>query len=170
MIWHDATPVVPVAASVQLPELPNEAVVGEDVKLTDPVGVLAPLDAVSVTVAVHDVALPVLTDAGEQATAVDVGSTAGLVWPTNPSPKESTATHNPTDGHATLVRDLLVSIVVVVGVPGEAGSNVTCCPTPSTAVHWLVDGHATPDRALVPSIVVGVGVPGEAGSNVTCCP
>jgi hypothetical protein len=44
---HDATPVVPVAASVQLPEFPNDPDVGDELKLTDPDGVLAPLDAVS---------------------------------------------------------------------------------------------------------------------------
>ena len=68
---------LPVAASVQLPELPNEPVVGEAVKLTAAVGVLAPLDAVSVTVAVQVVALPVATDEGEQPTLVDVGSSGG---------------------------------------------------------------------------------------------
>ncbi len=70
--WQDAIPVVPVAASVQLPELPNDPVVGADVKLTVPVGVLT-LDAVSLTVAAHDVALPVPTDVGEHATTVEVG-------------------------------------------------------------------------------------------------
>ena len=85
--WQDATPVVPVAASVQLPELPNDPDVGEDVKLTDPVGVVAPDEAVSVTVAVHVDALPVATELGEQLTLVDVGSGAGDVaviefdWP-----------------------------------------------------------------------------------------
>ena len=62
-----------------------------------------------------------------------------------------------------------MSIVVGVGVPGLAGSNVTCCPLLSTAVHWVADGHAIPSRPLA-SIAVGVGVPGLAGSNVTCCP
>jgi hypothetical protein len=73
--WQDATPVVPVAANVQLPEPPNAPDVGEAVKLTDPVGVVAPVEAVSVTVAVQVVALPVLSDAGEHETPVDVGST-----------------------------------------------------------------------------------------------
>ena len=59
---------------MQLPELPNTPVVGEDVKLTVPVDVLAPLDAVSVTVAVQVVALPNATDVGERATLVDGGS------------------------------------------------------------------------------------------------
>jgi hypothetical protein len=53
--------------------------VGEDVKLTVPVGAFAPLDAVSVTVAAHDVALPVATDTGEHATIVDVGSTRRVI-------------------------------------------------------------------------------------------
>ena len=76
--WQVAVPVVLVAASVQLLELPNEPDVGEDVKLTVPVGVLAPLAAVSVTVAVHVAAVPVVTVVGEHATVVDVGSTAGV--------------------------------------------------------------------------------------------
>jgi hypothetical protein len=73
---HDATPVL-VALNMQLPELPNVPDVGEDVKLTEPVGVLAPLDAVSVTVAVHDVPVPTVTDDGEHETLVDVASTGG---------------------------------------------------------------------------------------------
>ncbi len=59
-------------------------------------------------------------------------------------------------------------MVVGVGVPGAAGSNVTWRPERSTAVHWLTDGHATPDRG--PPMVVGVGVPGADGSNVTSRP
>ena len=74
---HDATPVVPAAASVQLAELPNDPDVGDAVKLTVPDGVLAPLDAVSVTIAAHEVEPPTVTDEGEQPTLVDVGSTAG---------------------------------------------------------------------------------------------
>ena len=69
-IWQDATPVVAVAWRVQLPALAKRPEVGDDVKLTVPVGVLAPLVWVSVTVAVQVVAVPVLTEAGEQATAV----------------------------------------------------------------------------------------------------
>jgi hypothetical protein len=75
--WQEAIPVVPVVASAQLPELPNEPVVGDEAKLTVPVGVLAPLEAVSVTVAVHVEGAPVVTDEGEHATLVDVG--AGFV-------------------------------------------------------------------------------------------
>jgi len=74
MSWQEAVPFVPAAARAQLPELPNDPVVGADAKLTVPVGVLAPLDAVSVTVAVHVVALPVTTEAGEHPTLVEVGS------------------------------------------------------------------------------------------------
>jgi hypothetical protein len=73
---HDATPVVPVAVSVQLPELLNSSEGGQ-LKLTVPDGVVAPLDAVSVTVALHTVALSTVTELGEQPTLVDVGSTAG---------------------------------------------------------------------------------------------
>jgi hypothetical protein len=76
-ISQDATPIVPIAASAQLPELPNDPVVGEDVKLTDPDGVVAPLDAVSVTVTVHDVVLPTTTESHWRPKLVDVGSTAG---------------------------------------------------------------------------------------------
>ena len=81
MTSHDATPVVPVAASVQLPELPNDPDVGDAVKLTIPVGVLAPLEVVSVTIARHVVALPSVSAVGEHATLVEVESTvaAGVV-------------------------------------------------------------------------------------------
>jgi hypothetical protein len=41
------------------------------VKVTVPVGVMAPVPEESATVAVHVVALPVLTELGEQATDVD---------------------------------------------------------------------------------------------------
>jgi hypothetical protein len=63
--------------SVQLPKLPNTPVVGEDVKLTVPVGVLAPLEAVSVTIAVHVTSPLVTTGEAEQPTLVDVESTVG---------------------------------------------------------------------------------------------
>jgi hypothetical protein len=89
---QDATPVVPVAASAQLPELPKDPVAGELVKLTVPVGVVAPLARVSVTVAVHVVALPLVIDAGEHDTAVAVESVAAIdedtpllvLWATSP--------------------------------------------------------------------------------------
>ncbi len=45
-----------------------------DVKVTVPVGVVGPLRAVSVTVAVHDVAWPMTTVSGEQVTFVVVRS------------------------------------------------------------------------------------------------
>ncbi len=75
---HDAL-LVPDDWSVQLPELPNVPPLGEAPKLTVPVGVLAPLVAVSVTVAVHDVALPAAADVGEQPTMVEVGSTMVVI-------------------------------------------------------------------------------------------
>ncbi len=58
-------PVVAVPTSVQLPWPPNDPLVGMDVKLTVPIGELPPPETVSVTVAVHAVALPVTTDNGE---------------------------------------------------------------------------------------------------------
>ena len=39
---------------------------------------------------------------------------------------------------------LWVSVLVVVGLPGLAGSNVTCRPVMSTAVHRVADRHETP--------------------------
>jgi hypothetical protein len=50
------------------PKLPDESLE----KPTVPVGVEAVPDAVSVTVAVHEVALPTATELGEQLTPVDV--------------------------------------------------------------------------------------------------
>jgi hypothetical protein len=70
--WQAAVPVVPVAVSVQLFELPNDPDVGAAVKLTVPVGMGAPLTAVSLTVAVHEVPLPTGTEDGEHPTLVDV--------------------------------------------------------------------------------------------------
>ena len=58
-----------------------------------------------------------------------------------------------------------------VGVPGEAGLNVTCWPAASTAVHWLVEGHATLVVTTVArSIVVEVASAADAGSNVNSRP
>lgn len=74
VIWQEPAPVAPDACSVQLPDIPNALAVGADVNPTVPVGVVALLDAVSFTVAVRDVALPVVTDVGEQATVVADGS------------------------------------------------------------------------------------------------
>ncbi len=74
---QNAIPAVPLACSVQLAELPNDPVVGELVKPTVPVGVVAPLDAVSLTATVHVVAVPSLTEPGEHATAVAVESIDG---------------------------------------------------------------------------------------------
>ena len=80
--WHEAVPLVLVPASAQVPELAKEPEVGAELKLTVPVGVLAPLDTVSVTVAVHIEALPVATDDGEQLTLVDDGSSdVSEPWP-----------------------------------------------------------------------------------------
>jgi hypothetical protein len=50
-----------------------------DPTVTVPVGVVWPLVAVSVTVAVHVDGCPTATVAGEQATLVEVGS-MGVVW------------------------------------------------------------------------------------------
>ncbi|MGZ6840279.1 MAG: hypothetical protein ACXVHC_07490, partial [Frankiaceae bacterium] len=162
-IWQDAIPVVPVAWRVQLLALPKWPEVGDDVKLTVPVGV-APPDRVSVTVAVHVVAVPALTELGEQdREVVDVARDVVSC------PVASMAVHSSADTHAIAFRIEFGSIVVGIGVPGLAGLNVTCCPLLSTAVHRVAVGHATPFTALV-SIVVGVGVPGLAGLNVTCCP
>jgi len=77
VIWQDATPAVLVAAKVQFAVVLTDALVDDAVKLTDPVAVVAPLDAVSVTVAVHVVAFATLTDAGEHETPVDVESCIG---------------------------------------------------------------------------------------------
>ena len=119
MVWQAAMPVVAVALRVQLPGL-KWPVVGEAVKLTVPVGVLAPVDWVSVTVAVHVVAVPVLTVLGVQArevvdVALDVVS----------CPVVSTAVHSSADTHAIADRAEFGSIVVEVAAPGLAGSNVT---------------------------------------------
>jgi hypothetical protein len=76
---QDATPTWPAPSSVQLAPLgPNDPPI-EAVRLTVPVGVLAPLVAVSVTVAVQVVACPPSSiDAGEQFTLVLVGSTEAV--------------------------------------------------------------------------------------------
>jgi hypothetical protein len=71
---HEATPVIAVATKAH-PPMPDDPDVGDTVKLTVPVGVEAPLEAVSVTIAVHAVGLPTATAVGEQATVVAVGST-----------------------------------------------------------------------------------------------
>ena len=76
MTWHVAVPRVPPADSGQLPD-GEKVPVPVVVKDTDPVGVVAPDAAVSITVAVQIVAELTLTDAGAHAIAVDVGSTVG---------------------------------------------------------------------------------------------
>jgi hypothetical protein len=45
-----------------------------------------------------------------------------------------------------------------VGVPGLAGSNVTCCPLKSKAVHWAADGHATPLKECWPFSSIAAGL------------
>ena len=69
---HEAV-VAPWATSVQL-LLPNAPVEGEAETETLPVGAVPPLDDVSVTVTVQVVALPFVTEEGEQLTPVEVGS------------------------------------------------------------------------------------------------
>jgi acyl-CoA hydrolase len=61
---------------VQAAGLGNVPVSGDELKLTSPPGVLTGVGSVSVTVAVHVVAVPVAGDAGEHATAVVVPSVA----------------------------------------------------------------------------------------------
>ena len=158
-------PVVAVAASVQLPELPNEPHAGADVKLTVPVGVLAPLVTVSVTVAAHAMAAPVGVGEGAHATAVEDGSVEWAGLNVTSSPSVSTAVHWSADGHATPLRAPR-STCNGVGLPGEFGLKVTAVPGYPTPVHWLAEGHATADWSL-PGVVVTVGLPGESGSKVT---
>jgi len=100
--WQDAVAVLPVAASVQLAELPNDPEFGAAAKLAVPVGVLAPVAAVSVTVAVHVVPVPTVSADGEQPTLVDVGSTVAAVAPyVYAFPLKSTATQNGPATHET---------------------------------------------------------------------
>jgi hypothetical protein len=70
---HDATPAVPVAASVH-GEVANDPVTPVTANETEPVGVPAP--ALPVTVAVHDAATPTVVDDGAHATLVVVVFTA----------------------------------------------------------------------------------------------
>ena len=78
---------LPLPESVQLPPEPKVPAPLE-VKLTVPVGVVAPVPPVSVTVAVHVVAAPIVTVAGEQLTEVEVerfaASTVTVVEPELP--------------------------------------------------------------------------------------
>jgi hypothetical protein len=120
VIWQDAIPVVPVALRVQLPALPKWPEVGEAVKLTVPVGVLAPLDWVSVTIAAQVVAVPVLTERGVQAREV-----ADVALDVVSCPVSSIAVHSSAETHAIAFRTEFGSMVVGVGVPGLAGFNVT---------------------------------------------
>jgi hypothetical protein len=120
VVWQDAIAVVPVAWRVQLPGLANWPAVEEAVKLTVPVGVLAPLDWVSVTVAVQVVAVPVVTGLGEQASEV-----VDIALSVVSCPVASIAVHSSAQTHAIAVRIEFGSMLVGLGVPGLAGSNVT---------------------------------------------
>jgi hypothetical protein len=75
--WQPAVAAAPFGARPQAGTL-NEPDVGDAENVTSPVGLLAPLKAVSVTPTVHVVALPHVTDAGEHDTLVNVESTAGV--------------------------------------------------------------------------------------------
>jgi hypothetical protein len=116
VVWQDAIAVVPVAWRVQLPGLANWPAVEEAVKLTVPVGVLAPLDWVSVTVAVQVVAVPVVTGLGEQASEV-----VGIALSVVSCPVASIAVHSSAETHAIAVRIEFGSMLVALGVPGLAG-------------------------------------------------
>ena len=63
---------------MQLPDPENTPVLGEAVNVIVPVGVLGLFVAVSVTVAVHVIALPRLSDAGVQPMAVEIGSSTPI--------------------------------------------------------------------------------------------
>jgi hypothetical protein len=69
------------------------------------------------------------------------------------------------DGHAIATGEMLLSIVTGVGVPAEAGSNVTSCPTASMAVHWFVDGHAIAAIGSPPVPSRRIGADQERGSD-----
>jgi hypothetical protein len=64
-----------------------------------------------------------------------------------------------------------LSTVTGVGLPGDAGLNVSSSPFESTTVHWLVDGHVIAVRkgSLLP-MSAGVRLPGDVGSKVTSWP
>jgi hypothetical protein len=141
--WQEAVPVVPVGASVQLPEVPNVPVVGDEVKLTVPVGVLTPLDAVSLTVAVHDVAVPVATGEGEHATTVEDGFTAV------------------TDGDAGA---FTVRVAAIVVVEPNAFANVVSYRVPLCAV---VVAGVVYDADVAPEIAVNEVAPGASEDHCT---
>lgn len=69
LIRHEAVSTALVAASSQLSEPPNRPVSGDAVKWTRPVGLLAPLDAL--TVAAQVVTVDRGSELGEQLTVVD---------------------------------------------------------------------------------------------------
>jgi len=70
-------PAIVPADKVQLAEVGLNVPVELVVKLTEPVGVEAPVEEVSVTVAVQLVGLPTWTGDGEHWTAVEVGCGGG---------------------------------------------------------------------------------------------
>ena len=70
---HDATPGVPVPASVHVSPKPNDPLESLE-NVTDPVESLPPI--VSETVAVHEVDSPTAIEEGEQETEVEVGDVA----------------------------------------------------------------------------------------------
>jgi hypothetical protein len=78
-VLQDAAPLASVPVRKQLLVLSKVPDVGDVVKATVPVGVVAPSEAVSVTVAVQVVDEPVARLVGEHDTPVDVGSTMGVV-------------------------------------------------------------------------------------------
>jgi hypothetical protein len=147
--WHVDEPAPLAGASVQLPEPPKEPDVGCEVNLTVPVGLVAPLDAVSVTVAVHVVALPVDTEPGEQLTLVDVGLGAVRpVVPTSTSPTPAVATQNVVAAHETLdsppsalsiAAGLLQALAPPVGLV-----ELMSFPALSTATQSDADAQDTP--------------------------
>lgn len=71
------------------------------------------------------------------------------------------------DGHATAASPAAGSTVAGVGVPGEAGLNVTSCPRSSTAMHSFAVGHATASSCVWPlwSIANGPDHDAEAGDG-----
>jgi hypothetical protein len=68
---------VPLLERLQVFELNAPVPLVENV--TMPVGLVAPVEAVSVTIAVHEEVVPTSTEGGTHETAVDVGSTV-TVW------------------------------------------------------------------------------------------
>ncbi len=74
---HVAVPATVPADNVQLAEIGLNVPVELVVRLTEPVGVVTPVEEVSVTFAVQLVGLPTWTGEGEHWTVVDVGCGGG---------------------------------------------------------------------------------------------